>query len=96
MIFSMDTSSFIQALRRFVARRGQVKKIVSDNGSNFVGGERELRDAIACWNNEQIHNFMLQKQIDWSFNPPASSHFGGIYERQIRSVRKHLKAICHE
>ena len=96
MIFSMDTSSFIQALRRFVARRGQVKKIVSDNGSNFVGGERELRDAIVCWNNEQIHNFMLQKQIDWSFNPPASSHFGGIYERQIRSVRKHLKAICRE
>ncbi|KAL4008509.1 hypothetical protein ACER0C_002361 [Sarotherodon galilaeus] len=29
--------SFINALRRFIARRGQVKELRSDNGTNFVG-----------------------------------------------------------
>ena len=44
---SLNTSAFIQALRRFIARRGQVIQIKSDNGTNFIGGERELREAIS-------------------------------------------------
>ena len=39
---SLDTASFANALRRFIARRGQPEEIRSDNGSNFVKGEREL------------------------------------------------------
>lgn len=42
---SLDTDSFVNALRRFIARRGQVQEIQSDNGTNFIGGERELREA---------------------------------------------------
>ena len=94
--YNLDTSSFIQALRRFVARRGQVTEIVSDNGTNFIGGERELREAIQAWNNEQINDFLLQKGISWSFNPPGASHHGGTWERLIRSIRKHLKSVCNE
>ena len=94
--YSLDTSSFIQALRRFIARRGPVVEIKSDNGTNLVGSERELREAIQNWNGKQIHDFLLQKGIDWSFNPPGASHHGGIWERQIRSVRKQLNAICQE
>ena len=33
---AMDTDSFIQALRRFIARRGAVRSVRSDNGTNFV------------------------------------------------------------
>ncbi|VDI06661.1 Hypothetical predicted protein [Mytilus galloprovincialis] len=43
---SLDTSSYINVLRRFIARRGQVEKIRSDNGTNFVGAERELKKRI--------------------------------------------------
>ena len=39
---SIDTDSCIHALRRFIARRGQVQVIRSDNGTNFVGAEKEL------------------------------------------------------
>jgi transposase InsO family protein len=85
---SMDTESFINALRRFIARRGQPKEIRSDNGGNFVGGEKELCQAIGGWNQHQVHEFLLQKGIKWTFNPPASSHFGGVWERCIRTVRK--------
>ncbi len=52
---SLETDSFINALRRFIARRGQVKEICSDNGSNFVGADRELRRSLEQWNQSQIH-----------------------------------------
>ncbi len=65
----------------------------SDNGANFVGAERELREAIAGWNHIQINDMLLQKGIRWIFNPPAGSHHGGLWERSIRSVRKVLNSI---
>ena len=36
---SLDTDSFIQALRRVNARRGNIKTLFPDNGSNFIGCE---------------------------------------------------------
>ncbi len=62
---SLDTSSFICALRRFISRRGNVKRIRSDNGTNFVEANRELRDAIMRWNSNSIEYWMKQKEIDW-------------------------------
>ena len=75
---SLETASFISALRWFIAQRGQVQAIRSDNGTNFVGGERELKEEISKWNHSKIHEAMLQKNGDWIFNPPASSHHGGV------------------
>ena len=50
MADSMSADSFICAFERFCNRRGKPKKVYSDNGTNFVGGEREMRDALAEWN----------------------------------------------
>jgi hypothetical protein len=38
--YSLETDYFILALRRFIARKGQVKEMRSDNGTNIVGGEK--------------------------------------------------------
>ncbi len=46
----------------------------SDNGTNFVGAERELREALSNLNHSKIENAMLQKGIKWVFNSPAASH----------------------
>ena len=93
---SLDAGSFINALQRFMCRRGQVVEIRSDNGTNFVGGERELREAVHVWNSEKIHEFMRQKEIVWRFNPPTASHMGGVWERQIRTIRKILSALVRQ
>ena len=79
---SLSTDSFLLALRRFIARRGQVKEIYLDNGSNLTGGEKELHDATSDWNQEKIHNSLLQN-YSWFFSPPNGSPFGGIWERCI-------------
>ena len=92
----MDSESFISALRRFIARRGQPEEIQSDIGGNFVRGERELREAINDWNQSQFHDFLLQQNIKWTFNPPSGSHHGGVWERCIRMMRKVMNALMME
>lgn len=89
---SLETDSSLMALKRLVARWGQVKEIRSDNGPNFTGGERELRESIA-WNHNKIHKALLQKNIKWIFNPPYGSHYGGAWERCIRTTRKIIQAL---
>ena len=68
----------------------------SDNGGNFVRGEKELHDAVNSWNQSQIHDYLLQRNIKWTFNPPAGSHHGGVRERCIRTVRQVLRALTKE
>ena len=93
---SLDTQSCLQALQRFIGRRGSPRDVYSDNGSNFVGAARELKEAISKWNQSLINKTLCQKGISWHFNPPAASHQGGVWERVIRSVRRILTALAGE
>ena len=90
---SLDSSSFIQALRRFIGRRGKPHIMYSDNGTNFVGAERELREGIQSWNQEAIADELLQENIEWHFNPPGAPHFGGLWEANVKSVKRAMYAI---
>ena len=63
IVHTLDTDSFLNALRRFIARRGEPKQIRFDNGGNFVKGQKDLQEAIRQWNQEKIHAFLLQKNI---------------------------------
>ena len=96
MASSLDTDSCIHALRRFFARRGQVQSMHSDNGTNFVAAERELRGAVRALDHAKIQDTLMAKGITWHFNPPAASHFGGVWERQIRTIRKVLNSIVKQ
>ena len=84
---SLDTDSFLLALRRFIARKGQVQELRSDNGTNLITGKGELRQSIQAWNHDKIHEEMLQGNIKWSFNPPYRLHHVGFWEQCIRSIR---------
>ena len=78
VIYGMDIDSFIHALRRFISRRGKPQKMRSDSGTNFVGGNRELQDAIDQWNQGKLHQHFLQQEVKWVPNPPKASHMGGV------------------
>ena len=97
----MTTDSFINALRRFLCRRGPVRTIFCDNGSNFVGSQKELQQNLKEMEHDRIKDMLLQDNCDWvswEFNPPHASHLGGVWERMIRSVRMimtNLLRSCH-
>ena len=44
--FSLSTAHFLKAFSRMVATRGKPEEVISDNGTNFVGFQRELRELI--------------------------------------------------
>jgi len=93
---SLDQDSFLCALQRFMSRRGRAEKIFSDNGSNFTSGERELRESIQQWNQENLKKGLHQQEIAWHFNPPYASHMGGVWERMVRSTKSALKSVLRE
>ena len=68
MAHTLDTDSLINAFRRFMGRRGAPSSI-RDNGTEFVGGEREMPGVIEDWNTNQINDFVLQSHVRWIFNP---------------------------
>ena len=90
---SLDTDSCIMALRRFQARRGVPVCIMSDNGTNFVGAERELREALEDLDQEKISNELTARGVRWIFNPPAAPWFGGVWEALVKSVKRALKVM---
>ncbi|KAK9513134.1 hypothetical protein VZT92_026696 [Zoarces viviparus] len=93
MLEDMTTDSFINALRCFIAIRGAVRHIRSDQGSNFVGAKHEMERALKEVNNERVAAYLADKQCDFRMNVPDSSHVGGIWERQIRTVRNVLGSV---
>ena len=95
IVFNLSTDSFINAFRRFTARRGTINTVYSDNGTNFVGAVRELAESKDEWNDKQMQEWLKQEKINWKFNPPTASNFGGVWEREIRTIRKTLNAITH-
>ena len=90
---SLTTDSFLCALRRFISRRGKPIKIYSDCGTNFVGAAKVLQDNSNHFDHERVQNFLSEREIEWSFNPPTASHMGGAWERMIRSIRRILTAL---
>ena len=89
----LTTNSVLNVLRRFVARRRSVKHLYSNNSTNFVGADKVLREELGKCNEEKILAHMCKTGIDWSFNPPPASHFRGVWERMVRSVRKVLNVL---
>ncbi|XP_073724410.1 uncharacterized protein [Misgurnus anguillicaudatus] len=90
LLNSMDVDALLLALRRFIARRGRPKEIRSDCGTNFRGAEQELRETFAAMES-QLKEQLADYQILFKFNPPNAPHFGGVWEREIRSIKAALQ-----
>ncbi|XP_062599560.1 uncharacterized protein LOC134261107 [Saccostrea cucullata] len=93
VVEEMTSSSFINALRRFIAIRGPVHVFRSDRGTNFIGAAKELKVNVINVEDEHLHNFLNEQRTTWIFNPPHSSHMGGVWERMIGITRRILDAI---
>jgi hypothetical protein len=94
MLTAMDTNCFLMALERFCAIRCKPRKIICDNGTNFVGADKVLKE---LWSEiDPIELQRCQPTIEFSFTPPLSPHFNGLIERMVQSAKKILKAILPE
>ena len=76
VLTSISTDSFLMALRRFISRRGKPSELLSDRGTNFRCGDRELQEAFNVLN-PSLKAQLAEQQIKFCFNPPNAPHFGG-------------------
>ena len=70
MSYSFSTDAFINVYRRFVSRRSASSVIYSNNGTNLVGGHKELSRSLKEWNNGKINEYLKHRSVKWVFNPP--------------------------
>lgn len=91
------STAFLNALKRFIARRGKCANIYSDNGTNFIGANNELK-ALSNLLRDKTHQakvsgFLSDQSIKWHFLPPYSPHMGGVWEAGIKSAKTYLRRV---
>lgn len=93
MASSLDVNGFMNAFVRMTGRRGWPKKMLSDNGTNFVAAEREIRELVEQMRHDQIETTTVNQGIKWYWNPPAASRFGGVFESMMKAAKRASAAV---
>jgi hypothetical protein len=92
IVQDLSTEAFLHALRRFAAHHGWPNTVISDNGTSFVGTERELKKLLQE-GKQEIEDFAVVHKVKWRFNTPLSPHQGGFFESLIKLAKKALRVI---
>ncbi|PIK47691.1 hypothetical protein BSL78_15433, partial [Apostichopus japonicus] len=96
MLDDMTSDAFINSLRCMISIRGRIRQIFCDQGSNFVGALNEFKKCRKEMKDQLIKKFLEDRECEFILNTPSSSHMGGFWERQIRSIRSILTSILHQ
>ncbi|GFS88985.1 integrase catalytic domain-containing protein [Trichonephila clavipes] len=94
VVSDLTTEAFLACLRRFIARRSKPSVIWSDNATNFKGARNILSEWNEICKSDRIQLFSTEEGIEWSFIPPASPHFGGLWEANIKSMKRILLRVA--
>ncbi|GBO34381.1 hypothetical protein AVEN_174602-1 [Araneus ventricosus] len=93
MVTDLTSEAFISTLKRFFARRGKCSTLFSDNATNFVGAQAELKKLhnLINYPDDNLSNFLASDAIKWKFIPPVSPNFGGLWEAGVKSFKHHFR-----
>ncbi|KAL7079481.1 hypothetical protein ACQ4LE_000995 [Meloidogyne hapla] len=102
LVTEASAEKFLLAFTRFCRRWRVPKRIISDNGTNFVLGSKAIKQLskenyeikkkwLEIYQDPKIKSHSTQNQIEWTFITLYAPWKGALYERMIRSVKHHLK-----
>lgn len=80
-------------LRHFIRRKGPIRGLCSNKGTNFTVAENELKAAPQEMDDEKPKAELLKGNIKWIRTPATASNFRGVLERQMRSVRNVMATL---
>lgn len=86
----LSTNAFLNAFARFTGRRGPCEEIHSDNGTNFHGANRRMKEDLREWHTENFRAHLANNGTNWKFIPPAAPHQGGIWKAAVKSAKRHI------
>ena len=95
LVTRYSSQDFIAAFRRLTSTKGQCSELLSDQGTTFVGANKILREMYEA-SSEYMHELLgslASEGTIWKFNSPGASHFGGIWEAALKSVKHHIRRV---
>ncbi|XP_055928005.1 uncharacterized protein LOC129959207 [Argiope bruennichi] len=93
VISDLTTEVFLACFKRFITRRSRPSVIWSDNATNFKGAYALLNPLFKLCKSNSIQRFSADEGIKWNFIPPAAPNFGGLWEANIKSMKKILVKV---
>ena len=87
---SMKVESFIQTLRRLIARRGVLEMLISGNAQTFKKTSEWLNK---LYKSRKVQKFLQEKGIKWRFNLGRAPWWGGLCERLVGSMKRVLRKV---
>lgn len=94
LVTDLTSDAFLAALSRFMSRRGMCSHLYSDNATNFVGANKILKQYFTPNSKKQlVTDVMANHGVQWHFIPPASPHFGGLWEAAVKSAKHHMLRV---
>jgi hypothetical protein len=97
LISDCSTESFLNALKRFVSRRGKPRYIHSDNAKTFVGAEAELQLVLKSTKYQaRVVNTLTNDNITFCFIPPSAPHIGDSAVSHLKRVAGNALFSCEE
>lgn len=96
VVSDLTSEAFLAAFKRFIARRGHCADLWSDNGTTFVGADRELKILLGAERSSfsiEIADWLATNGTTWHRIPAHSPNFGGLWEAGIKSTKGHLKRV---
>ncbi|GBM76504.1 hypothetical protein AVEN_102761-1 [Araneus ventricosus] len=95
LVSDLSSEALIAALKRFMARRGKCRKILSDNATKFVGTKNESNRIFKLMEQQDalFQNFLSEEEITWSHIPPRAPHHGGLWEVGVKAFKFYFKRV---
>ena len=90
VVTDLSSQSFFGCLKRFIARRGLPSRIVSDNGTNFKGASKSIRNIM---DHLEVRCFMSGVNVKWDFNIERAPWWGGFFERMVQLLKRCLRKL---
>ena len=88
-----STDSILHCIRRLMADRGNVSRIVSDPGTQLKGASNELMEVRRGWSEADLVRFGAKNGITWDFVMASSQHQNGSAEVMIKLCKGVMKAL---
>ena len=86
----LSANTFLLAFRRFCGRIGIPSIILSDNAKTFKHCAKEITRIVRS---EEVHQYLSNKQITWTFIAEKAPWWGGFWERLVQSVKRCLRKV---
>ena len=90
LVIDLSVTSFIRCLKRFVARRGLPRRMISDNGKTFKGASKVIKRVME---DPEVSKYLSKVEVTWQFNVERAAWWGGMFERMIGSTKRCLHKI---